>query len=276
MKTDDTNEAVDREQRAETNFATFADPLVNEAIAEAAALKDTADAEKLHRLRVALRRLRTLLWAYRPILDEEFDSQQRALFKSLANAAGNTRDWDILIGLVEGNSDEGLLNALKKQRDETAEKSSNVLLHLKLGKTLRDAVHEANRELNTSPVRTPLTKFAQKRAGAAQKQLRKRMYHASKAGSSDYNSYHDVRKAGKKVRYLIEFFEPLLQKKQRKGLKDLKRLQKQFGALNDVVASRDLLTAHRASLPEGVNADAALRWLKKEQRQRIKSAAKLL
>ncbi|CAB3809008.1 hypothetical protein LMG27177_06676 [Paraburkholderia fynbosensis] len=130
--------------------------------------------------------------------------------------------------------------------------------------------------MSTSSARTPLTKFAQKRVTAAQDQLKKRMHRASKASSSDYSSYHDVRKAGKKVRYLIEFFEPVLKKKQRQSLKNLKQLQKRFGALNDVVASRDLLDAHRASLPDGVDAKAALRALKKKQIRRIKAASKLL
>jgi CHAD domain-containing protein len=128
VTTDDTNPAVQRESVAEANFATYADPLVSEAIEEASALKDTADAEKLHKLRVALRRLRTLLWAYRPILDKEFDNEQRALLKFLASAAGNTRDWDILIGLVEEKSDEKLLSACKQNRDDTADKSRQTLM----------------------------------------------------------------------------------------------------------------------------------------------------
>ncbi|BBU32579.1 hypothetical protein BTHE68_63130 (plasmid) [Burkholderia sp. THE68] len=276
MTTDDTNPAVQRESIAEANFATYADPLVSEAIEEASALKDTADAEKLHKLRVALRRLRTLLWAYRPILDEEFDNEQRALLKFLASAAGNTRDWDILIGLVEEKSDEKLLSACKQNRDDTADKSRQTLMNTDLRKLLREAIREANRELNTSSERTPLSKFARKRVSAAQKELKKRMQHASKVGSSDYNSYHNVRKAGKKVRYLIEFFEPLLQKRQRKSLKELKQLQKRFGGLNDVVASRDLLTANQGSLPEGASVDAALRLLKKKQKRRLKAASKLL
>ena len=276
MTTDETNHAVGRDSVAEANFATYADPLVSEAIEEASALKETADAEKLHKLRVALRRLRTLLWAYRPILDEHFDNEQRALLKFLANAAGNTRNWDILISLVEEKSDEQLLSAFKQNRNQTADKSRETILNSDLTKLLRDAIREANRELNTSSGRTPLTRFARKRVSAAQKQLKKRMQHASKVGSSDYDSYHNVRKAGKKVRYLIEFFEPLLPKKQRKGLKNLKALQKRFGGLNDVVASRDLLTAHQGSLPEGASADAALRLLKKEQKRRLKAASKLL
>jgi CHAD domain-containing protein len=93
-----------------------------------------------------------------------------------------------------------------------------------------------------------------------------------KADSSDYNSYHGVRKARQKVRYLIDFFEPLLDKKRRKMLKNLKRLQKLFGALNDVVASQELLSARRASLPRCANAEHALHSLEKEQRRRSRTS----
>jgi len=273
---EDTNRLLNRKALAEANFATYADPLVSEAIEHASALQAGADAEKLHKLRVALRRLRTLLWAYRPILDENFDNQQRELLKSLASAAGNTRDWDILIGLVEKDSDAALVNAFNGNRNETAEKSAETLRNSHIDETLRDGISEAHRELSGAPTQTPLTRFARKRVRAAQQQLKKRMRHAAKVGSSDYSSYHDVRKAGKKVRYLIEFFDPLLEKKQRKGLKRLKRLQKDFGALNDVVASRNLLASRRASLPNDVDVKPALRRLRKVQKRRIKAASKLL
>ncbi|KND59355.1 Adenylate cyclase [Candidatus Burkholderia verschuerenii] len=210
------------------------------------------------------------------MLDDEFDTQQRAILKFLANAAGHTRDWDILIGLVEDDSDQALLDTFKRSRDEASGKNRETLTQAKLKKTLHDAVSEANRELNTSSARTPLTKFARKRVSVAQKQLKKRMRVASKTHGSDYASYHEVRKAGKKVRYLIEFFEPLLDKRKRKGLKQLKRLQKRLGMLNDVVASRDLLKTHRASLPDASSADKALKALKRKQKRRMNAASKLL
>ncbi|WP_232468118.1 CHAD domain-containing protein [Bordetella genomosp. 13] len=267
---------LDRKAYAEANFAIFADPLINEAIEQASALAHDADAGKLHKLRVALRRLRTLLWAYRPILDEQFDDEQRQLLKSLASAAGDTRAWDILIGLLETTGDRDLLNALQANRDKTAEQSAATLRESHLDEALRESVYAAAQQLSASPARTPMRRFAQRRVQAAQKQLHKRMRRASKAGRSDYDAYHDVRKAGKKLRYLIEFFEPLLKKKQRKGLKDLKRLQKRYGALNDVVASRDLLATHRQALPQNVDPTPALSELKREQKRRIKAAARLL
>jgi CHAD domain-containing protein len=68
------------------------------------------------------------------------------------------------------------------------------------------------------------------------------------------------------------FLEPLLDKKRRKKLKNLKRLQKLFGALHDVVASQELLSPHRASLPRCANAEDALHSLEKEQRRRSRTS----
>jgi CHAD domain-containing protein len=98
---------------------------------------------------------------------------------------------------------------------------------------------------------------------------------ASHAKRSDYASYHEVRKAGKKVRYLLEFFEPLLPKKQLKSAKELKRIQKRFGALNDVVASLELLRGKRDIFPDDVSAANALAALEKERKRRVRAAAKL-
>jgi CHAD domain-containing protein len=216
------------------------------------------------------------LWAYEPILDKDFDTRQRALLKFLANAAGHTRDWDILIELAGDDGDPSLLDAFRHCRAEASAKSIETLAQARLKKTLHDTVSETNRELNTSPARTPLSRFARKRVSVAQAQLKKRTRQASKARGSDYASYHEVRKAGKKVRYLIEFFAPLLAKKQRRGLKKLKRLQKRLGKLNDVVASRALLDTQRDTLPDPSAADRALRALKKQQKRRMQAAAKLL
>ncbi|MFM0002066.1 hypothetical protein PQR57_13645 [Paraburkholderia dipogonis] len=59
-------------------------------------------------------------------------------------------------------------------------------------------------------------------------------------------------------------------------MKSVKRLQKLFGALNDVVASPNLLAAHHSSLTDGANPNGTLRALEKEQKRRIRAASRLL
>jgi hypothetical protein len=67
------NYTIDRGAPAEANFEAYAKPLAAAALGHAFALEDGSDAETLHKLRVALRRMRTPC-AYWPILDEKFDN----------------------------------------------------------------------------------------------------------------------------------------------------------------------------------------------------------
>ena len=274
----DTRSGSMQDSTAQASFTSYAAPLVDAAVSHAAALSADPDAEVLHKLRVSLRRLRSLLWAYRPLLNTKFDDEQRALFKFFANAAGKTRDWDILIDLLNelDNAGHAPDAALTAARAKALGASRETLALANVKSTLRDALKEANKELNTAHVRTSLPKFARKRLACAQKSLDKRMKRASRARRSDYASYHEVRKAGKKLRYLIEFFAPLLAKKQKKTVKDLKKIQKRFGALNDVIASEALLRENHEALADRADVERAFDALEKERKRRVRAAAKLL
>ena len=264
---------------AEARFSDYAKPLIDEANSSAAALRSDSDADVLHRLRVALRRLRTLLWAYRPLLGEELEGRHGDRFRSLAGAAGKTRDWDILIELLSDALGEkrAPTERLLSARAAALSDSRERLAHAGINSELKDALNDANDTLRQMRKPTPLKKFARKRVAAAEKSLHKRMRRARGAKGAEYTSYHDVRKGGKKVRYLLEFFEPLLSRKQLKTLKGLKKLQKRFGALNDVVASEELLRGNSRDIFSNSRSVAtALAALEKQRKRRIRAAAKLL
>jgi CHAD domain-containing protein len=263
-------------ETAEAMFGKLATPLVDEAMEQASALNGDVDPEVLHKLRVALRRLRTLYWAYRPLLDEQFDEQQRAVFKFLATSAGSTRDWDILLELLNKLDVKQLAEPLQQRRDSALATSIQTITNADVKHVLHDSLREAKHQLNTGSERVPVEKFAQRRIHAAEKQLKKRIKRAQDAKQSDYAAYHEVRKAGKKVRYLLEFFEPAVGSGKGSHLKKLRRLQKRFGKLNDVVASRDLLSNEQGTLPEGSDSKRALRALRAEQKMRFKAARKAM
>ncbi|WP_322028691.1 CHAD domain-containing protein [Paraburkholderia sp. J76] len=260
---------------AQSQFSRYAQPLVSEALARVAAL-DT-EPETLHKLRVALRRLRTLLWAWRPLLGRTFVDRQRAFLKRAASAAGEARDWDIAIALLGKDSaaalaDERLASAREAARDHARETlSATDLKH-----ALRDMLHEMNRALNTSPRRTPLKRLARERVRVARRSLGKRMRRARRAKRRDYAAWHEVRKGAKRLRYLLEFFESILPRRETRHLKSLKRIQNRFGKLNDAVASERLIADHREIFADSSNADAALAALGRERKKRRKKAANLL
>lgn len=268
----------DPEPSAEAAFASYAAPLVDHAIEYANAVREDASPEALHQLRVSLRRLRSLWWAFEPLLDRGANTRQRALYKYLATAAGKTRDWDILIELI-GKRDSAageVAPKLAEVRSSALATSRETLSNADVKHLLREALTSATKELNTAHERVPLRKFADKRVAASEHALKKRMKRASHAKRGNYTSFHDVRKAGKKLRYLLEFFEPVLHGGHKRTLKRLKQIQKRFGALNDIVASEMLLRDNAALLAGSGDTDAALHWLHKERKRRMRSAAGLL
>ncbi|WP_144109917.1 CHAD domain-containing protein [Paraburkholderia sp. BCC1886] len=272
---------VANEDSAQAAFASYAAPLVDVAIDSAQALDQDTSPETLHKLRVSLRRLRSLWWAFQPLLEEGENGRERALYKYLAAAAGKTRDWDILIELL--NQDDvakDIKPRLEEARGGALATSRETLSNADIKHLLREALASAGREINTSPARVSLNRFAQKRVAASEKSLKKRVKRAAHAKRSNYTAFHDVRKAGKKLRYLLEFFEPVLKADKKGGqartLKRLKQIQKRFGKLNDIVASEMLLHDNAALLADSGDPDAARRWLGKERKRRMRSAAALL
>lgn len=266
---------------AQAAFTSYAAPLVEHAIEAAHALHEDASPQALHKLRVALRRLRSLWWAFGPLLEKAENGRQRAVYKYLASAAGKTRDWDILIALLaDGDSGAHALSAaLADARDGALAVSRETLENADVKHLLRESLSGSAKELNTAHERVPLRKFASRRVDDATHSLAKRIKRASRAKRSDYAAFHDVRKAAKKLRYLLDFFAPDLkrddQREARRTTRHLKRIQKRFGALNDVVASEELLREHAPSL-ESSGSERALNWLDKERKRRLRSAVKLL
>ncbi|MFL9903541.1 CHAD domain-containing protein [Paraburkholderia fungorum] len=266
------------EASAQEAFASYAAPLVSDAIEFANAVREDASPEALHKLRVSLRRLRSLWWAFEPLLDKAENMRHRALYKFLATAAGKTRDWDILIELIaheEGVAHE-MAPKLQEARSDALATSRETLSNADVKHLLREALSGAAKELNTAHERVPLRKFAEKRVSDSERSLKKRMKRASRAKRSNYPSFHDVRKAGKKLRYLLEFFEPVLKGGRKRALKRLKQIQKRFGALNDIVASEMLLRDNMALLAGSGDVDAVLHWFRKERKRLMRSAAGLL
>ncbi len=273
-----TGTGVEARQDAAAAFSLLASPLVHEAIACAALLSESVEPESLHRLRVVLRRLRSLWWAYRSFFDKDVVRQQRALFKFLATAAGKTRDWDILLQLLEEEveAESASSSELKAARARALAVSLETLANAGVKDVLRETLSDATKALNTAHERVSFRKFGDRQVAAREKLLRKRMKRALRAKKSDYASLHEVRKAGKTLRYLLELFGPVLRADHHRTLKRLTKIQKRFGALNDVVASEALLQQNEYLFGDSGARDSALRWLKQERKRRLRAARKLL
>ena len=102
---------------------------------------------------------------------------------------------------------------------------------------MRYPLAEASRTLDPEGKQRLLHEFADRRVEASEKTLRRCTRRAGRVKKAEYTALHDVRKAGKKVRYLLELFGPVLSGRHQETLKRLRKVQDQdkLGELNDVV-----------------------------------------
>jgi len=200
----------------------------------------------VHQSRVAIRRTRSLLKLFRPVVDgpgwREWDAQLR----DLAQALGAARDWDVfLLGIgpgtlaaLDGDARiKRLLGAAARERDaayaglaaflETAAFRRTIWLGLQLGQ-IRP----------TAQIEQPLAPFAAqllakrwkrlKRAGAAMKEL-------------DPIALHEMRLDAKRLRYAAEPFAALWPGRASKRFtRRLADLQEALGLANDATVARHL------------------------------------
>lgn len=255
-------------------FLQQASALVDAAVEHLSGLESTDSVEATHQLRVSVRRLRALWWAYRPFIDHDQREAQEALLKRLTTMAGAARDWDVLLNLYQGPQHSkfgsgAVDEAVQGYHEDAIKATRDALKQTDVENVLREAVQDASDSIALAPIESQ-RRFERRRFRAAEKTLKKRMKAASKASRDDYEALHAVRKAAKRVRYVLEFFDPEATAAHKALRVRLKKLQNRFGALNDAVASEALLR-------ENVSSSAAvLQWLHTERKHRLRKAKKML
>lgn len=227
----------------------------------------TEDPEGPHQLRVGLRRLRSALTVFRPLMAQEPASALAGEAKRLAASAGALRDMDVLIGDVVvpaaratgAEDDPGfqrLIGALTARRDAVkadvaaslaAEAAQRLPLTLGAFTEGRGWLDPNDIGQSARLVR-PVRKFAADR-------LQHRWSKVDKWGRriDDLTTpeRHEMRKELKKLRYAADFFGAVFPgKRVKKFLNQLKQLQDVFGHLNDAAMAE-------SELPPVAEGDAA-------------------
>ena len=210
---------------------------------------ETDDPEGAHQLRIGLRRLRSVLRAFRPLSDTSALGGMEEFAQNLARTVGRLRDVDVLIedilapiaGKMNGEPGfadlrDGLVAYRAKIRDEVrqalaGEQWSKLQLHLALWpRTIGER----------GSLQTPVRDFA---ASTLAKDWKKVSKLGAAIDSLSLEQRHEMRKALKKFRYTAEFFGSLYAEgKVARSVKELKKLQEIFGYINDVVTAKQLNT----------------------------------
>ena len=262
-------------------------------------LADDGDVEALHDLRVGLRRLRSVLRAYGPHLEDSVGRKLRRRVKTLAAATGAARDSEVQIEWLQAR--RGRLNprhrsgadwliAWLEQRKVSAyaEVRGEVSTSFDQLKTVLDRrLRRYTTQLYATDERPDgmsdvtahlLTTHAAELLGEL----------AGVQSVADEERAHEARIAAKRLRYL---FEPLRREVDGAGdlIARLKDLQELLGALHDVaVLSGELRQAlelasterardlHQLALSPALDGDEARRRLRRDPRAGLLAVARLV
>lgn len=212
------------------------------------------DPEALHDLRVAVRRSRSLLKGMPGVFSPAELERFKAEFKELQTITGPVRDYDVLLEDLESFSEErpeleyetAVLRKEIARRHSAARTKLKRRLQSKRFADLLDAWLATLEGLPTSDeaerpdASTPIKKLARERIAADRKRFSVLSEAALKEG--DPAAVHHARKRGKALRYNLEFFGALGNKKKAKHLgRKLKKIQDELGAYQDTIVQEAVL-----------------------------------
>lgn len=209
-------------------------------------LLDNGAVEAVHQARVALRRLRTALFLFKPLFanDKQADLLN-AECRWLAGELGGIRDIDVLIPKLDGAA-QATLGAIRDSNfahvRNLLESSRVRLLPIEIAEWI------ALGQWQSAPADTALRdRDILSFAGERLDRLRKRIKREGRGLSAlDDEHRHRVRKDAKKLRYAAEFFVTLYpgrkpRRRLDRFLNRLEALQDTLGELNDIAAAPELL-----------------------------------
>lgn len=229
--------------------------------------------EALHQARVAMRRLRSALSLFEPLIaDERFDRIKAAL-RDASHKLGDARNLDVYLDHsakpeAERDSGEpgvcGFLQAMEARRTAAYDDLVAMLAAKPFRRLMLDFVEWIETGpwlIDADPMQTarrnqPIEAFAAEVLGKAHQKVKKK---GRKLGELDPPARHRVRIDAKKLRYAAEFFAGLTKgRKQRERrvvfVGALEALQEHLGALNDIQTGHTIAVGFAE--PEGSSTSA--------------------
>lgn len=223
--------------------------------------------EALHDLRVALRRIRSLAITF-VALDRKFLGRLDRRTSKVCDRMGNARDLDVWIELFRGMMKAGgldgvdlrerraVLAVLRRERTRLAADALLCGAFRRVKKMLRE--HLRQRPL-TRRRTLPLTETIVARRMRVVRKLVAERY--QQAGNFSRDPAHNLRRAGRRLRYLAEFFAPRLGPVCVRAGRWITKSQAALGKVHDCDSALEL----SRDLPSGAARAAVRRALKKRR-----------
>lgn len=204
------------------------------------------NAVSLHKLRISVRKTRTLLAHAKYVFPERTIIKYDREFKLLAQKTCNLRDLDVYLNALsehiystrdnQQDIQNEIINFISENKIREAQNLSEYLNSAKYSKLIEDWA---------SILDKPSSKYSRLKYAnmpiqyVLKKGIIKRYQKMFQQGNeidinSPYQKYHDLRKTCKKLRYLLEYFSDIHYKKKiRSIINELKNIQDMFGELQD-------------------------------------------
>jgi CHAD domain-containing protein len=217
-----------------------ADPMVR---------RDQADS--IHQMRVASRRLRSALQAFRPVLDAAATEHLRAELRWLGQVLGDARDGEVFTGhirtVLEQLPAELVLGPVQASVTEQLAPRNAAARRAALRALDSPRYFALLDELDGLLAEPPLTATGARPASAllrpiakADRRLRKRIRRAEQLteGEARDAAFHEARKAAKRSRYATDVVTPVFGKQARRFGRRMKKIQSVLGDHHDTVVAR--------------------------------------
>jgi CHAD domain-containing protein len=228
------------------------------------------DREGVHRMRVAIRRFRTILRAYRRALGKpvvkSINKELRWLFKQL----GEARDADVgemaIQEFIAALPEDAALAAAPYEahvRQRTFDAYTN-LTEVFVGGRYRELINTLEEFVAAGPHESMKERVGDLTiAEAADRDIRRSARRMIKRGDriiaeSLVEKLHKLRIEAKHLRYLLDFYNMAQPVRWKESINELEKLQDLLGWHQDAITSRERLEAYHDALPI-VGEDCALR-----------------
>ena len=210
------------------------------------------DAESVHQMRVALRRLRCAFLVFKKIVGSANSKTLMDELNVVADTLGKARDLDIFLTqtlpavLTQFNGHSGLIKlrdkaiAAQAQAYIEVRKVLAAIRYRRMLTTLSDWIESERWRQRTPEYKTPKVRaLATAHLNQYHKQLKVRGKHLANAQPE---ARHATRIAAKKLRYTAEFFASFYSvAESRAYIRKLSQLQDCLGMLNDIMITEKLL-----------------------------------
>jgi CHAD domain-containing protein len=220
------------------------------ALQDADLMVRTGQPDGVHQVRVACRRLRSLLAAFRPVLDRAHTDPLREELAQVGSALSPTRDAEVALAhlreLVAAQPPELVLGPVAARLQQAAIKDEQVGDESARKALSSPAYLQLRDDLDALVAEPPLTDAAGRPADEVLREVlaraARRLRRAVRAArDSDHEeALHEVRKAAKRVRYTAEAAVPVLGRPVAELVAALKGVQQVLGDRQDTFVTRPL------------------------------------